>query len=635
MFVSPFSDLFEEVLGYDDVRARIDQMAPRGTPQRDALLQAMRDSVLDSVGALQGELVKSKPQHEGIVDSLQGLAFDYMQRQAPDYKEILELEKQATDRAIQMAAESDDFRRSIPLAQAKEDLSDDEIGQSWFNRLTRGRREQLPSRRMQIEYEQMLLDLQKYRRRVAGVATRRKQIELQLQAQLDRDPRFREQLESMLSEAGPVIRDEIILPHVVEFLEGAKALQALNYIPDEDEDEDEDEETEMDAPDAGNSGQEYFHIRIYVHDIADPEVELDLDEEALKRRFLYPLRRRQPVRINGRVIENQDMERAMISRSVAPARELLERIQLENADRRVPVFDRQRLDCQVAERAQDMTPLFLPTVPPPADRRSVFLVRGRWNAAAEAMKDFLGALDLHVIDWDGARLSGLEGQHNADILETAFSRAYAVVVLMTPDDVATLHPLLGDDGRAGLVGQPRPNVLFEAGYAWHANRERTLIVEFGGDLRKLSNLSGVDRVQFDGSAHSRNEVAERLRRIPLPVKTENGEYLRKGNFPAPLRPVDARDLGWSPAGHPLKGIPLHWVLLASLNSVHGVDIETTAAQAGIRPQEVSRVLTWLMEEGLVDPGRGHSRDQAAANGACRLTSAGLQRLDDEIRRSQG
>lgn len=336
--------------------------------------------------------------------------------------------------------------------------------------------------------------------------------------------------------------------------------------------------------------------------------------------------------INGRMVDSQNLERIKISYSDEPSSELLELIELENTDRGVPIFDRLRLARQVAERARDVTAQVLSTAPPTADRRKVFLVRGRWEAAAQAMRDFLRALDLDVIGWDEARLQGKEGQHNADILDAGFSMAYAVVVFMTPDDVAALHPVLAEE-HDKLTGQPRPNVLFEAGYAWHAIRERTLIVEFG-DLKKLSNLSGVDRVRFDGSPKARGEVADRLKSINVAVKTEGGAYLQTGKFPAPLPEVTADDLGLASATDLLNGIPLHWVLLARLRRGQEIDIAATAAQAAVSTSEVRKALTWLMTKGFAQPLGGHLKAQAAANGACRITGDGLTQLDAETRLSQ-
>lgn len=64
-----------------------------------------------------------------------------------------------------------------------------------------------------------------------------------------------------------------------------------------------------------------------------------------------------------------------------------------------------------------------------------------------------------------------------EVLDAAFMNGRALVVLLTPDDVAYLH---GDyaagpgDPEAEAKGQARPNVLFEAGMAMGRNADRTI-----------------------------------------------------------------------------------------------------------------------------------------------------------------
>ena len=278
-----------------------------------------------------------------------------------------------------------------------------------------------------------------------------------------------------------------------------------------------------------------FHVVIYVRGADRPQFELDITEEDLERRFVGPVRRRQPIMINGLIVSADELKGIKIFEGSAHSREIIERVELEHADRGLPIFDRQRLALEAVARTQEVTAVRLSEPPPAQDRKKIFLIHGRWKEAWQAMQTFLWALGLEPFGWEQARLyGGREGQHNSDILDNGFKMAYAVVIFMTPDDQAVLHPDLARwNGEDSIGGQPRPNVFFEAGYAWHAIRERTLIVEFG-EIKKLSDLSGVDRVRFDGSPASRNEVADRLRRINAAVKTEGGQYLHAGDFPTPL-----------------------------------------------------------------------------------------------------
>jgi len=238
----------------------------------------------------------------------------------------------------------------------------------------------------------------------------------------------------------------------------------------------------------------------------------------------------------------------------------------------------------------------------------------------------------------------------AEILDAGFSMAHATVALMTPDDVACLHPDLRPPGEAPerLTGQPRPNVIFEAGMAWEKFRDRTLLVEFG-HLRGFSDLAGVHVVRLDGSPQSRRAVASRLKTIGCAVDDSGDRWMTAGRFPSPLRALAPADLGFEvienivPSGtveaaDALKGVPLRWIVLSRLAEMHrkqansseilDLDVEGIAAQAAVEAAEVKSVLEELITEGLVE-GYAESLGRTGVDGACRITAAGLRRLRAE------
>lgn len=83
------------------------------------------------------------------------------------------------------------------------------------------------------------------------------------------------------------------------------------------------------------------------------------------------------------------------------------------------------------------------------------------------------------------------------------AKANAVVVLLTPDDEARLcEELRGKqepDHEKALMGQARPNVLFEAGMAFGTHPDRTIVVELGA-LRPFSDIHGRHTIRLDGSS---------------------------------------------------------------------------------------------------------------------------------------
>jgi predicted nucleotide-binding protein len=164
----------------------------------------------------------------------------------------------------------------------------------------------------------------------------------------------------------------------------------------------------------------------------------------------------------------------------------------------------------------------------------VFVVHGRDEQARRAMFEFLRALGLHPLDWEEAvTATGSTSPFLPDVVATAFSRAQAVVVLLTPDDVVYLHSTLRDDNdphyETRPTGQARPNVLFEAGAALVAHPRDTVIVEIGR-LRPFSDLGGRNVIRFDGSPGKLQKIAQRLRTARCRVEPVGSDWLDASRF---------------------------------------------------------------------------------------------------------
>ena len=114
--------------------------------------------------------------------------------------------------------------------------------------------------------------------------------------------------------------------------------------------------------------------------------------------------------------------------------------------------------------------------------RLVFVVHGRNRDARDALFSFLRSLGLHpLVLSDAVAKTGKGTPYLGDLLDTAFSSAQAVVVLMTPDDEAILRePYREPEDKSfetKLTPQSRPNVLFEAGMAMGKFPDRTILVD--------------------------------------------------------------------------------------------------------------------------------------------------------------
>ncbi|MBL7258100.1 TIR domain-containing protein [Paractinoplanes lichenicola] len=168
------------------------------------------------------------------------------------------------------------------------------------------------------------------------------------------------------------------------------------------------------------------------------------------------------------------------------------------------------------------------------DARDVFVVHGRDDQARKALWAFLQALDLRPLDWEQVRSrTGKPTPYMGEILREGFATNQAAVVLMTPDDGAFLHPSLqGTDEptyETEATGQPRPNVLIEAGMALALQPERTVIIEIGR-LRPASDMAGLNTVHFNGTPESLNKIAGRLRSAGCAVDTTGTDWLDVTRF---------------------------------------------------------------------------------------------------------
>lgn len=177
-----------------------------------------------------------------------------------------------------------------------------------------------------------------------------------------------------------------------------------------------------------------------------------------------------------------------------------------------------------------------------ADRRNVFVVHGRNQAARDAMFEFLRAIDLHPMEWSEAvHLTRKASPYIGEILDSAFSHARAVVVLFTPDDEARLRNGLQNVNDAPneteLTGQARPNVLFEAGMAMGRDQDRTVLVELG-NLRPFSDIGGRHTIRLDNSPQRRQDLAQRLEAAGCTVNREGTDWFNVGDFEASVEVPD-------------------------------------------------------------------------------------------------
>jgi predicted nucleotide-binding protein len=165
---------------------------------------------------------------------------------------------------------------------------------------------------------------------------------------------------------------------------------------------------------------------------------------------------------------------------------------------------------------------------------TVFVVHGRNEALRQALFSFLRSVGLHPIEWSEAiELTRKGSPHVSEILDAAFRKAVAIVVLLTPDDDAKLNKRFWGkhepDYEKKLTGQARPNVLFEAGMAFGKNADATVLVQVG-EVRQFSDVAGRHVVRMSNDTKKRQELITKLANAGCNVDTSGTDWHTEGKF---------------------------------------------------------------------------------------------------------
>jgi predicted nucleotide-binding protein len=279
-----------------------------------------------------------------------------------------------------------------------------------------------------------------------------------------------------------------------------------------------------------------FHVRVWWPN-SNWAYALNLTEEDVKRRFVEPWLRAQPVVAQG-IHFNVGYWRVEV-REYATVPETGEAymVWIYQVSKGKNVTDRFITKPYGADRppeaAQPSTP---PDLKPThaVDPRTVMVVHGRDLGIRDAMFAFLRALDLAPLEWSQlVRLTGEGSPYVGRVLQRAFEVAQAAVVIFSPDDETRLAERLWrddeDDDEKDLRAQARPNVFFEAGLAFGRFPEKTVLVEVGR-LRPASDLAGRHVVRLDNSPQRRQELAQRLEDAGCQVDRSGSDWLNVGSF---------------------------------------------------------------------------------------------------------
>ncbi len=181
-------------------------------------------------------------------------------------------------------------------------------------------------------------------------------------------------------------------------------------------------------------------------------------------------------------------------------------------------------------------PVSEPRPKAPTRGRKVFVVHGRNEALRKDLFSLLRSLGLEPLEWRKAiEAAGTGTPTVAEIIDAAFKEAVAVVVLLTPDDQVKL----GEEFQKAsdpayekrMVGQARPNVLFEAGMAFGRDANSTVLVQVG-DVKPFSDVGGRHVTRLTNEPESRSELVTKLRNAGCFVDDGGTDWYSVGDFAA-------------------------------------------------------------------------------------------------------
>lgn len=165
---------------------------------------------------------------------------------------------------------------------------------------------------------------------------------------------------------------------------------------------------------------------------------------------------------------------------------------------------------------------------------SVFVVYGRNERLRTELFALLRNLGVNPIEWSKAiELTKSASPYIGQVIDAGFKKAVAIVVLLSPDDEGCLKPEFRRKGdprsERKLSGQPRLNVVFEAGRAFGTHPNATVLVQVG-KVRPFSDISGRHIVYLSNSAASRQEFATKLESAGCKIDRSGTDWLTKGDF---------------------------------------------------------------------------------------------------------
>ena len=267
-----------------------------------------------------------------------------------------------------------------------------------------------------------------------------------------------------------------------------------------------------------------FHVMIWPSSSAQQKLgelyALNIDEQELREKIVEPYEQGRALTYAGRTLPAGDFGRITITRTEAP-QQLVRHEEYETVKSGIEVTNE-----WIKGPPGEAAAAVIEADGEQRDPKRVMVVHGRNLATRNAIFTFLRALGLEPIEWEVAVAeTGMGSPHNLEAVRAAMDLGQAVVVVLTAEDQAGLLPeLAGKEEDVSLAGQPRQNVILEAGLAMGLNPQRTILVELG-PIRRASDFEGLNTIRLSNAAATRSSLRSRLRNAGCAVAEDGTDWL--------------------------------------------------------------------------------------------------------------
>lgn len=276
-----------------------------------------------------------------------------------------------------------------------------------------------------------------------------------------------------------------------------------------------------------------YHVRISLKSQkSSDETKTDFNEEQLQVRILDPYEQGEPIILNGKTIQPNDIERIRISKSQEPSTQIIQIIKAEDRNSSVISFGGPSYAWRAASRATDITDELIQgpvgykkganksretrSKEVEKSKNKVFVVHGHDSELKNDIDIFLRDLGLEPII---LHRKADEGLTIIEKFEKHSDVVYAFI-LLTPDDIGmTVKEYQKEDTKRKIEFRARQNVIFEFGYFAAKLGRRNVCCVYKEGVTLPNDISGLLYKKVNDTIDSIGyEIIKELKAVGLKIE---------------------------------------------------------------------------------------------------------------------